>query len=520
MFQKEIEKAGLQKFFNRYETRFIIPAGEEYFYNFFNDFLASGEKLYIDGDCDPDGGFSLKEILLMLDTLGCNRYSYTHHSAKRHKIPLSLAKGIINAGYKYVLILDSSTNDIELLKEFDNAGVRVLVIDHHELDSNIVYCTEKVQIINPQIDKFQRNISVLCDCSAGMITALLIENYMDLFHNSHLRELKNYHLIYGLITLYSDSCRFSLNNIMLLRYIEMLSDYPPIIELFFNKYNTSINRNFINFTFIPRLNALYRLEEYALLEMLMYNDGYISPDILESVESLYQDSRNVKSDIGQELFDRGVVRIFAHCAYGIIPNDIVQNYVVNRGINLRNFTGAIAQYVADRIGGAAYVFMETAPGFLEGSCRDYYGRDILSLTSPYFTAQGHPPAFGCSLTSDQLDYIQAYIDPKIEIKKEEFLLIDWRGLNKYSEELRLDAFQMADYNEFSGGRIPEAIAIFTVTRDCNITNRDKVSFCHFGDALNIKYFAGTFSPGQTLLLKPVKVSGGVECTVIESKLRD
>lgn len=519
MFQKALEKNNLTKYFQRYDLRIIIPAGEEYFYDFFNDFLKSNEKLYIDPDCDPDGGFSLKIIMHMLDTLGCNRYTYTHHSTKRHKMPLSSARSIINAGYKYVLILDSSTNDIEVLEEFDKAGVRVLVIDHHELDSNVIYDTEKVHIINPQIDMFKRNISVLCDCSAGMITALLVENYVDLYHNSFLKLLKNYHLVYGLITLFSDSCRFSVYNIMLLRYIEMLADIPPIIELFFDAYNSTINRNFINYRFIPRINALYRLEEYRLLEMLLYDDGYKDSDFMNTIEFLYSKARSVRSDIGDFLINSGYVNKFQNSVYAVIPNNVVQDYSINKGINLRNFTGPIAQYLADWSGGVGYAFMETAPGLLEGSCRDTLNRDILSLTSPYFTAQGHPSAFGCSLPIDSLAYIQAYIDPKIEVKKECFVTVDWRGLNKYSEEVKLDVFQMAEFNEFSGDKIPEAIAIFTVTKDCRINNRERVSFCNFGDTLSIKYFNGSFSVGQTLILKPVKVSRGVECTVVVSKDR-
>ena len=78
--------------------------------------------------------------------------------------------------------------------------------------------------------------------------------------------MNGYHLVMGYITLYSDSCEMSLYNASIADAIRGTTKIPPIVYLFMNKY-TTLNRSFISWTMIPRINALFRLDKF--------NDIYI-----------------------------------------------------------------------------------------------------------------------------------------------------------------------------------------------------------------------------------------------------
>ena len=92
--------------------------------------------IQVDSDCD---GFTSAATLI--NYLNChfpgfvqNHISYRIHTGKQHGILMEMVQEIISAGYKLVICPDSSSNDYEQHRLLKEAGIDVLVIDHHEAD--------------------------------------------------------------------------------------------------------------------------------------------------------------------------------------------------------------------------------------------------------------------------------------------------------------------------------------------------------------------------------------------------
>lgn len=105
--------------------------------------------LQVDSDCD---GFTSAAALInylnrLFPGFVQNHVSYRIHTGKQHGILKEMVDPIIKAGYKLVICPDSSSNDYEQHRLLKEAGVDVLVIDHHEADQ----VSENAVIINNQL---------------------------------------------------------------------------------------------------------------------------------------------------------------------------------------------------------------------------------------------------------------------------------------------------------------------------------------------------------------------------------
>ena len=105
--------------------------------------------IQVDSDCD---GFTSAATLI--NYLNChfpgfvqNHISYRIHTGKQHGILREMVEPIIERGFKLIICPDSSSNDYEQHRLLKEAGVDVLVIDHHEADM----VSENAVVINNQL---------------------------------------------------------------------------------------------------------------------------------------------------------------------------------------------------------------------------------------------------------------------------------------------------------------------------------------------------------------------------------
>lgn len=109
--------------------------------------IAQNDKVLIQVDSDCDG---MTSAAVLINYLNClvpgfvqNNIVYRTHTGKQHGIILDT----IPADVKLVIAPDSSSNDYEQHKALHDAGIDVLVIDHHEADK----ISEYACVINNQL---------------------------------------------------------------------------------------------------------------------------------------------------------------------------------------------------------------------------------------------------------------------------------------------------------------------------------------------------------------------------------
>lgn len=507
MFTDMLKKLGFWDYMKPLTFKKVIPCGENRFKSFFDNAIKNEETIYMDWDHDPDGAFSIKEFKLMLDTLGYNKYVIAKPTYKRHILTMAYAKSIVDSGYRYVLIVDSSTNNREILEYFDLNNINCLVVDHHEIEGNSVFASRKVKVINPMIDYKERHID-LCIClSAGMVSALLIDWYVKVYHSEVYDAMNGYHLVMGYITLYSDSCEMSLYNASIADAIRGTTKIPPIVYLFMNKY-TTLNRSFISWTMIPRINALFRLDRFNDIYNLFFGNDDYDVSILEYIESIYNKSKQITLDIVENV---SVVER-KNLIYAKITAEEISKYP---GVNLRNFTGVVAQKIAEQYSCTAVTVIEQHSGVYEGSVRDTLSRNLLDTFSKYIQAAGHGPAFGISFSYKDENTILYTVDSELGKLKviTNYFITDLSNATKNSDALLMDIQLMCKFNEISGGSIPQAMCMVKIDKTFKITHYPKYTLVKWGEVV-FKSFSTIVDYGMTIYAIPMFSGNSAECTVV------
>ena len=125
---------------------------------------------------------------------------------------------------------------------------------------------------------------------------------------------------------------------------------------------------------------------------------------------------------------------------------------------LKNYTGLLANKLADRYKKAAIVFCET-PVCYKGSVRDPEGRNQLQIFKQICEADGHNPAFGFSVNLmelerfvDSLKRVDNYY--ALQSKKEGPIIIDF---DTSIPDIKM-INDMALYNDFAGEGAPYVYA--------------------------------------------------------------
>lgn len=499
-FQEAINERGLRDWLSPRVLRKYVPLNATKWAQAIYDAVNSGMKILIDPDCDPDGYFAGLCLKSTFDRIGYGNYEVVKHVGKRHKLEESYLTSIVENGFSMVIILDSSSSDMEGIRFLCSRGIRVLIADHHDTRFVFKDYPDGCIIVNPRIDMKYRSIGY-SDVSAGVVAAILcdylLQQWFDIRSNEEL-------YIYGYITLYSDSCnmRDHFNKDFVLQYKDF-GALPSIVSLFMDKYN-SFNRSFVSWRMIPRINSLLRAEEFDFAYKLFYdcNDLMINREAtIDFIEQVYKDSKSLDGSIEEQgtLYER---------------NNIVCLVLPTTHIRYRNYTGLLAQRLSQKYNKVGVCLVNVSHNSLEGSVRDSLCRDIKSIFQTICFAEGHPPAFGVEMGSSQLENALDILDSADGIyeEKTDMIVVDWDSIPRSKAEIDAEILQMATYNELSGNNLPIAYAKVTISPDFKIKQWSKVSKASY-NGFEFISFSTPIVTGCTVICKPMFQGAGVQMVV-------
>lgn len=420
------------------------------------------KRVLVYGDYDVDGAMCAKIMLDGLNSVGVDNVEVFRYQNRTHQLDRLAVQQCIQGQYEYLVVCDTGSSDLILLEKIASLGTKILVLDHHvtslsydDFDSNNIAIINTV-LENSLIEQdmwndscqndgnFRRNYAL----SAGALCYVVLRKFFEERELEWDRSIVSY----AAISLFSD-CMDMSNRLNRAIYYEACrlnrAMLPPLVRLFMNDYNSFCAR-YVGFWFSPRMNAMFRSENFELLNMLLFDtltpvDEHFCCDELERI---YSECREMVKEVAD------VIRVDEMENFVLGDLYSVDRYYNVSENHLANYTGLVANKLAEEYGKTAVVFCKDNSVF-KGSVRDPFGRNYLVLFQQICHAAGHASAFGLMIRPfDFDDFISNLkrIDSQFSINTISNEPIIVTIGNEEPDTVLIE--DMALYNEFSGQNVP------------------------------------------------------------------
>lgn len=467
------------------DIQYIKPLNYSRFSKFLSNVL--GLDFSINVDNDGDGAVSAKLIRYLLLDFGAKSvtlyYQSTPHVVDEDMIQTCKEENRI------AIILDSSSNDINIIKKAEECKVKTLIIDHHELNDDMVNFYKTLtytEVLSSKMD-----YDILRDMSCGMYIYFLM-------HYFYLERGKLPYEYFDLavLSLASDVC--PMDNYYHRQIMKKYLNNPirnRFISAFTNKYNY-FNKSLLSMTISPNINALFRTKSYETLHKLMID--YDLPNTLKVVREIYKQNKKILDIVMSQLtiYDYGYITYANMLDY---PATFIAS----------NYTGLLANKILDRYGKPCIVTCAIDTDILKGSIRSKIDLDInntLKNMPSIIKSGGHTNAHGYTIYKNGLeDLIYTFnskaannnqIDKSIKLETIE----DIKGYY----DCMLD---IATFNEYSGSNVEPITFTYRISAYDNI-NHEK-NYSKVQSLIEIITFTKV-KPGDILYIKPTISNSGVQ----------
>lgn len=342
--------------------------------------MAENGKIIVYGDYDCDGVMGTSILVKMFQYLDhVSAFYIPNRYIDGYGINLENAKKIVDAKYDLLIAVDNGISAFEAISYLKDNGVKVIVLDHHQVQDNIVPNAD--YIWHPTYSHFGDT------ASSGAFVAFL-------FSIALLGRVDKYLSILAAISLISDMMPLSDYNRDLLRAV--FKEYKPgeflAIDLLAD--HEKIDETVIGMRIAPRINSIGRLsEDFNINQIVNYftsnNEKFVLnyfAHILDINEQRKQISKGSYIEIKMSEDDKALIILgdYKEGIIGLLANSLVSKYHV-----------------------PSIVFTKTSDGLLKGSARAIEGFDIVKafskLTHLLETYGGHALAGGCSLKEDNFE---------------------------------------------------------------------------------------------------------------------
>ena len=456
-----MDLGGIMDFYEMLESRDLVSLLHKVEYQPINFHNQGKVNAYLDdmrshpeasvliyGDYDLDGAMFIKSTESAIKKMGMTHVDVFRYRKRTHELDREAIRYCIQKKYEFFIVGDTASSDYGTLKMLKSYGIKVLVIDHHvttydyedfdNIDVRIVNTVLENNIVAREIYKF----------SAGALAFCVFDTY---FHLRNLTPLKE-EVAYAVVSLYGDCMDMSniFNQSLYYKAISLQrNELPKYILHFMNEYQC-LSARFIGFWLAPRINALFRSENFDVLNKYLFDDSTAinKIDLIESINSIYEQNRNMVKLLS-DLVNVEEMEHFVICNLRTASEK--SNVPFS---NLQNYTGLVANKLSTRYGKTTVVYCSYQNTY-KGSVRDPYSRNYLPIFQQLCYAGGHGPAFGLVIRPFEITAFLKrllVIDQHFHIEAigNEPIIIDYN----YSEPDDGLIYDIALYNEFSGSFLP------------------------------------------------------------------
>lgn len=413
-FHKE-ERLGWEKL-DRYATDFVRD-------------IEDIDNVLVLYDVDVDGLFSGYFMENYLRTLGKNVVQDMNEN-KEHG--LSDIQRVLNKirenNVGLVVIPDAGTNDTEQLNMIKDLGVKTYVLDHHEIEVDLVE-DEYIKILNVSED------SRLPKISGAGVTYRFIEKLNEVFN----KPIEQYENLVG-ITVLSDVCDMTEpeNRYYVQRLYETCESVPFFKCFdFYGSYSS-----LISFKVVPFLNALIRTGKTDLAMKIvnnMWKERVLRSIVKPHIYSVKEEQKNMVD----ELLTQGKVLkldgLTVHIRKGL-ENREVNGLLANKLLGKYNQSCMVVGINPDDM---------SVKGSFRGLNVDY---DILKRYG--FECMGHPNACGISIDKEGFfNFKENFEVRQSELRDKTLKSIDVTCLVDDIKGSNIELRRIALFNEYTGNNV-------------------------------------------------------------------
>ena len=265
--------------------------------------ISRDEKILIYGDYDVDGvtataimhetlvlsGVKPEKIKMMLPDRFLDGYGMSEKAVQE----------AVSSGVKLVITVDCGSNNGEVVNEFSEVGIDVVVTDHHEIMGEI---PKAVAVVNPKREGDLRNL-----CGAGvafyLARALVLEGLIPEGQEKWLLDLAMIGTICDAMNLTGDNriiCRFGMIVLAKTRRV-------GLVELMKVAGTRKIDTDAVGFQIGPRLNAAGRLKSAKLaLDLLLTKSKVEAMSLAKELNELNNERKKKQSEAVREIEEKGI----------------------------------------------------------------------------------------------------------------------------------------------------------------------------------------------------------------------
>lgn len=448
-----------------------------------NEAVLDQREIWVLVDCDADGFTSAALIINYL----CQMYydnedtpyklynikehiHYILHTGKQHGLEDTFDQFPDNS---LVILPDSSTNDVEEMRQLLNKNCFVICLDHHEADQYLED-EDNLVIINNQIcDYPNKDISAagvvwqLCRAMDQIFETNYASDYIDLAALGCLSDMMDYRSIE--------------TKAIILLGLQNIKN--PFFYYMVEKNEYSINKmggiNYMSIAFYvtPFINAIVRsgtteekdlvfksfLNMYAFEKIESGKRGH-KGELVPRVEEAVRIATNVKAR-QTKLQDQSMALLESRIRDNNLQNDAIIVLTCEPGEVEKNIAGLVANKIQAKYQHPTLVLTKNKTEndneyYYRGSARNYSmseNQDLRSVcleTDLVEYAQGHANAFGISIAESNIDsFIEQTNNLYADVAKEPVYWVDfiWTK-NEIDTQTIMD---IANAKEYWGQEIPE-----------------------------------------------------------------
>ncbi|MFL1672649.1 DHH family phosphoesterase [Paenibacillus dendritiformis] len=354
--------------------------------------IHNNERISIFGDPDSDG---VNATVIMYNYLNhfTNNVGYFHNQRSTgHGINTS--KHLVPEDIDLLIIVDSSSNDVEETKEIASRGIDVIILDHHLVDTVNPYCI----LVNPQ----QGGCAYPNKHISGAVVAWKMCQVLDIeFNTKYSEELIDLAAI-GLLGDQMNMLEYENRYIVKQGLSNIKNRGVKALLSAFNKEKNKISSTDILYTIVPCLNSTCRLDVMELALSLMIEENP------KNIQRLIQDTLKLNEK------RKAVQAKHYNELVGLINKDDKCSILINNSVGA-GYRGLLAGDLSKVFKKPIMVLAEAENDTYKGSFRSN-GYDLKALLNSFpevISAVGHPQAGGVTFKRKHLNRIQQLLNNQL-----------------------------------------------------------------------------------------------------------
>ncbi|MFV0559195.1 MAG: single-stranded-DNA-specific exonuclease RecJ [Enterococcus sp.] len=374
--------------------------------------IVTGERILVYGDYDADGITSTTIMKETLELLGADVEAFLPNRFKQGYGPnKELYEQKIQEGIQLIITVDNGVAGHEAIEAAQQAGVDVIVTDHHELPTVL---PSAFAIIHPRHPEGKYPFGDLAGAGVAfkVATALLEEVPEELL------DLAAIGTIADLVSLQGENRSLVAMGLQAIKQTERIGLHALFAQS--GQKLEEVNEGTIGFTIAPRLNAIGRLgDPNPAVTLLSTFDEEEAQQLAQELDTINDERKQIVADITDEALamvdPKNQVHLIAHQGW-------------HEGV-----LGIVAGRILEETGKPAILLTLKEDGSAKGSGRSVDALNIYEMLDQMrdlFTHfGGHHAAVGLTLPAENLSILQDQMNQyiamnQIDLTKGSKLLID------------------------------------------------------------------------------------------------